>query len=100
MNKFNIEDKLKMLDKIYNLREEEIDINDIEIKEKLNKVTLEEIEISIKEDMINKESKENILNKIKLLIDNYEVKMANCLERGYKQGFKDAFELIIECLEK
>lgn len=100
MDKFEIEDELKMLDKIYNLREEEIKINDEELKKRLNGVTLSEIEQYIENNISNKETKESLLTKIELLADNYEMKMANCLEKGYKQGFKDAMNLIVDCRNK
>ena len=99
MDKFEVEGELKMLDKIYNLREEEIEVNDTKVKEKLNKVTLDEIEEYIENNVSDKETKDNIFSKIESLIDNYEIKMANCLEKGYKQGFKDAFGLILDCMK-
>lgn len=46
-----------------------------------------------------KEIKDEISSKLDLLIENYEIKMADCLENGYKQGFKDAVNLILECLK-
>lgn len=99
MGKCDIEEELRMLDKIYNIREEEININDAELRNKLNEVTLDEIKNYIENNMDNKENQENILKKLDLLIEKYEIKMANYLEKGYKQGFKDAFNLILECMK-
>ena len=44
--------------------------------------------------------KKELINKMELLIENYEIKMANCLESGYKQGFKDPVNLMQECVKK
>ncbi len=99
MGKCDIEEELRMLDKIYNIREEEININDAELRNKLNEVTLDEIKNYIENNMDNKENQENILKKLDLLIEKYEIKMANYLEKGYKQGFKDTVNLILECMK-
>ena len=99
MGKCDIEEELRMLDKIYNIREEEININDAELRNKLNEVTLDEIKNYIENNMDNKENQENILKKLDLLIEKYEIKMANYLEKGYKQGFKDAVNLILDCMK-
>ena len=93
-----VDANFEMLDKIFNAREEEISINDDKIKEKLNNVTLEELQSSIDKTIIDAEAKNKITKQLELLIENYEIKMANYLEQGYKQGFKDAFDLIMDCL--
>lgn len=99
MEKCDIEEELRMLDKIYNIREEEININDAELRNKLNEVILDEIKNYIENNMDNKENQENIFKKLDLLIEKYEIKMGNYLEKGYKQGFKDTVNLILECMK-
>ena len=88
-----------MLERIYNMRQEEIFTIDEILKRKLNDITLEEIQKDIEKNVGAKEIKDEISSKLDLLIENYEIKMADCLENGYKQGFKDAVNLILECLK-
>ena len=102
--------KLDMLDKIYNMREEDLELENKqdreELKAKLNEVKLEEIEEIIKKklDKIDKNSnineKEELLQKIEQLIENYEIQIAYYSEKNYKRGFKDAFLLYSQCLKE
>lgn len=55
-----VDANFEMLDKIFNAREEEISINDDKIKEKLNNVTLEELQSSIDKTIIDAEAKNKI----------------------------------------
>ncbi len=87
----------EMLNAIYSLREENIGLIDEDLNEKLNSVTIEEIEAKIEENVENKDKKREIVTDINNLVENYEIKMANFMEKAYKQGFKDAFNLGIEC---
>lgn len=100
-----INQKLDMLDKIYLARQEELEQEDKEMKEnlkkQLNKVSLEEIEETIQNNQfVNKEiekQKKDIIHKIELLIENYELQIAYYSEKNYKRGFKDAICLCTQC---
>ena len=105
-----INQKLDMLDKIYLARQEELEQENKEMKEnlkkQLNKVSLEEIEEVVEKQLqkiennqfANKEiEKEEIIHKIELLIENYELQIAYYSEKNYKRGFKDAICLCTQC---
>lgn len=89
-----------MIGELYNIREEEIGKNIKELKNKLNNVSEGKIQELIEKSVENVDNKEEILKKLGLLIENYEIKIASYMEEGYKQGFKDAFKLVMECIEK
>ena len=89
-----------MLDELYNIREEEIGRNIKELKNKLNNVSQEQIQKLIEKSVGNIDDRNKILKDLDLLLENYEIKMASYMEEGYKQGFKDAFKLVMECIEK
>ena len=89
-----------MLDELYNIREEEIGRNIKELKNKLNNVSQEQIQKVIEKSVENIDDRNKILKDLDLLLENYEIKMASYMEEGYKQGFKDAFKLVMECIEK
>lgn len=102
--------KLDMLDKIYNMREEELELENKQDRKnlngKLNEVKLEEIEEIIKNklDKIDKNTnineREEIIKKIEQLIENYEIQIAYYSEKNYKRGFKDAFLLYSQCVDE
>ena len=105
MDKLNENETKDVLDEIYELREEKIDINNEALKEKMHKIDFQEIKDFIQQNFNGEKADENntkkeLINKMELLIENYEIKMANCLESGYKQGFKDAVNLMQECVKK
>ena len=105
MDKLNENETKDVLDEIYELREEKININTEELKEKMHKIDLQEIKDFIQQNFNGekadeKKKKKELINKMELLIENYEIKMANCLESGYKQGFKDPVNLMQECAKK
>ena len=89
-----------MIGELYNIREEKIGKNIKELKNKLNNVSEGKIQELIEKSVENVDNKEEILKKLGLLIENYEIKIASYMEEGYKQGFKDAFKLVMECIEK
>jgi uncharacterized protein (DUF342 family) len=102
---FFMEDKtlmnsLDMLNKIYSMREEELGKCSKELQEKLNNVTMEEVQKLIESNIGSNKEKEKVLSDLDKLVENYEIKMANYQEQSYKQGFKDAFELFLECSKK
>lgn len=89
-----------MLDELYNIKEEKIGRNIKELKNKLNNVSQEQIQKLIEKSVENIDDRNKILKDLDLLLENYEIKMASYMEGGYKQGFKDAFKLVMECIEK
>ncbi len=123
-----ISQMLDMLEKIYLIREQDMENesnNDRKVlKEKLNGTRIEEIKEliinkienieNIKDRKLKKENdaeiKENyviteesnevkeIINKLELLIENYELQIAYYSEKNYKQGFKDAICLYTQCI--
>ena len=102
---FFMEDKtlmnsLDMLNKIYSMREEELGKCSKELQEKLNNVTMEEVPKLIESNIGSNKEKEKVLNDLDKLVENYEIKKANYQEQSYKQRFKDAFELFLECSKK
>ena len=100
MDKINFNKKDEMIEKIYCMREESIGIIDDTLKEKLNNITLDELEELINKNVVDVEKKDGIIKTLDLLIENYEIKMASYMKKGYEQGFKDAFELFWECMKK
>ncbi len=97
--------ELDMLEKIYNARQEDFELEnkkDREIlKEKQNNVRLENIEELIKADLengIKLGQKEELINMIEQLVENYEIEISYYSEKNYKQGFKDAVSLLMQCL--
>ena len=86
-----------ILNKLYNIREEKIGRNINELKSKLNNVSQEQLQNLIEKSIENVDNRDKILKNLDLLLENYEMKMALYMEEGYKQGFKDAFELVMEC---
>lgn len=100
MDKINLNKKDEMIEKIYDIRENSIGRLDNTLKEKLNNITLDELEEFINKNITDAEKKGEIVKSINLLIENYEIKMASYMKKGYKQGFKDAFELFWECMKE
>ncbi len=97
--------ELDMLEKIYDARQEDFELEnrkDREIlKEKQNNVRLEDIEGLIKTDLekdIKLDQKEELINMIEQLVENYEIAISYYSEKNYKQGFKDAVSLLMQCL--
>ena len=79
---FFMEDKtlmnsLDMLNKIYSMREEELGKCSKELQEKLNNVTMEEVQKLIESNIGSNKEKEKVLNDLDKLVENYEIKMAN-----------------------
>ena len=93
----NVTENLNMLNTIYQAREEELRIISEDFRKKLNDVTIEEIQNLIEKNLESSTEKRKVLNDLELLIENYEMKMSNFMENSYKQGFKDAFDLFLEC---
>lgn len=93
-------EKNSILDDIYNIKLEELSKCTEDIKEKLNNVSIEELQTVIEKNIDNIGIKNKLLDEINLLIENYEIKMIEYAENAYKQGFKDAFNLFAECLKK
>lgn len=96
-------DELNVLEKIYNARqcdfEKRANIERKELASKLNEVTLEEMEKITIETIKEQEKRQEVLEKLDQLVENYEIKMAYYMEERYKQGFKDGVNLMKECNE-
>lgn len=86
MDKINFNKKDEMIEKIYCMREESIGIIDDTLKEKLNNITLDELEELINKNVVDVEKKDGIIKSLELLIENYEIKMASYMKKGYEQG--------------
>ncbi len=98
----NINKRPDMLNKIYEFRQEDLETENSKdreaLSEILNEVKLEEIENKINELLNGKETK-YIIQKLELLIENYEIQIAYYSQKNYKQGFKDAICLCTQCLQ-
>jgi len=100
--------EIDMLDKIYCMRQEEMELESKQDRErlesKLNKVQLEKIENEIENKLIekekNKQKAKEIIKQIEQLIENYEIQISYYSEKNYKQGFKDGMGLYNQCLNK
>lgn len=94
-------EKIDMLDKIYRMRLEEMEQESNQdrkvLEPQLNKIRLEEIENQIQNKAIQKEE---IIQGIEKLIENYEIQISYYSEKNYKQGFKDGLGLYNQCLEE
>ena len=91
--------KLDMLNKIYDLRQQDFEKEDkkdrIILSKILNDIKIEDIEKSIN----NLQEEQKLAKQIELLIENYEIQIAYYSQKNYKQGFKDAMRLYTQCLE-
>ena len=101
MCEINFEEEINMLDRIYNTRlydfEKNANIDRKELANKLNNVTMEEIEKILQDNLKEQYKKQEIIGKLDKLIEDYEIKIAYYMEKRYKQGFIDAIHLIKEC---
>lgn len=90
-----------MLGKIYDARQEELQVEDKEdrviLKSELNGMELEKIEETIKSLNEDISVKEKVIKDIQKLVEDYELKIAYYSEKNYKIGFKDAFLLYKQC---
>ena len=104
MNNFDIKENIDMLDKIYTARqydfEKSANIDRKELANKLNHITIEEVEDVIQKNIEAQYKKQELMEKLDKLVENYEIKMAYYMEKGYKQGFKDGVNLLKQCQEK
>ena len=97
----NINKRPDMLNKIYELRQDEFEAENSKdrkaLSKILNEVKLEEIEDKINE--LSKKDAKSIIQKLDLLVENYEIQIAYYSQKNYKQGFKDAICLCMQCLQ-
>ena len=104
MNEFDIKENIYILDKIYTARqydfEKNANIDRKELADKLNHITIEEVEAVIQKNIEEQYKKQELMEKLDKLVENYEIKMAYYMEKGYKQGFKDGVNLLKQCQEK
>ena len=103
MKDLDIKENMDMLDKIYNARQYDLEnrasIDRKELAEKLNHITIDEVQSLIRENIQEQYKQQELIEKLDKLIENYEIKMAYYMEKGYKQGFKDGVNLIKQCSE-
>ena len=78
----------EMLNAIYSLREENIGLIDEDLNEKLNSITIEEIEAKIEENVENKDKKREIVTDINNLVENYEIKMATLWKKHISKDLR------------
>lgn len=99
-----LKEKLDMLNKIYNVRQEDLEENANEdrriLAEKLNNTSMEKIEEILKNKIKEDDERQKLLKQLDELIENYEIKMAYYAEKNYKQGFKDAIKLYMQCSQE
>ena len=101
-------EKIDMLDKIYRMRQEDIEQESKqdrkELESQLNHIQLEEIEYQIEDKLVEKQKnsneKEEIIQEIEQLIENYEIQISYYSEKNYKQGFKDGLRLYNQCIKE
>ena len=84
-----------IIEKIYNLNNEEID-NILKLKQK--EIKLKEIDYKIIEKIEKNDIKEKIKEIIKIQDENYNIKLSEYSKAMYKKGFKDGINIIIEAL--
>ena len=89
-----------MLNKLYEARQENLGKISNALQSKLNDVSLEEVQKLIQENIENNKNRDKVIKELDLLIEDYEIKMSDFMEQSYKQGFKDAFNLFVECTKK
>ena len=103
MKNVEIKEEMNMLDKIYIARqydfEEQANKDRQKLANKLNNITIEEVEAVIQENIEEQYKKQELIEKLDKLVENYEIKMAYYMEKGYKQGFKDGINLFKQCSE-
>ena len=97
MESDKLQEKSEMLGNIYEMRQETLGRVTKELQEKLKVISVEEVQEALEKVIKDSEKRKGIKDKLNELIENYEIKMAYFIEEGYKQGFKDAFNLIMEC---
>ena len=105
-NTDNIYKKLDMLGKIYEFRQDDFEAENRKDRKALSKISneidIEEIEEKINEVLNKKEQikeAKDIIEKIQLLAENYEIQIAYYSQKNYKRGFKDAICLYTQCLK-
>lgn len=97
MESDKLQEKSEMISNIYEMRQETLARVTKELQEKLKVISVEEVQEALEKVIKDSEKRKEIKDKLNELIENYEIKMAYFIEEGYKQGFKDAFNLIMEC---
>ena len=100
MDGTKLTENLEMLNKLYEARQENLGKISNVLQSKLNDVSVEEVQKLIQENIENNKNRDKVLKELDLLIEDYEIKMSDFMEQSYKQGFKDAFNLFVECTKK
>lgn len=100
MDGTKLTENLEMLNKLYEARQENLGKISNALQNKLNDVSVEEVQKLIQENIENNKNRDKVIKELDLLIEDYEIKMSDFMEQSYKQGFKDAFNLFVECTKK
>lgn len=100
MDGTKLTENLEMLNKLYEARQENLGKISNALQSKLNDVSVEEVQKLIQENIENNKNRDKVIKELDLLIEDYEIKMSDFMEQSYKQGFKDAFNLFVECTKK
>lgn len=97
----NKDKRKSMLEKLYQCKQYELEEQirkqeKQELKNVVNDVKIEEIEEMIK----NNNEVKNVIEEIKKLVEDYEMKISFYSEKYYKEGVKDGFHLCNECIKE
>lgn len=95
-------EEYNIIDKLYNLREEDsimnVQTDIITLKNKIKGIKKEEITKLINNiSQENKEIKEKLTHSIDNLVADYNIMLAYYNKKYYKQGFEDALEIERKC---
>ena len=82
MDNINLTENLDILNKIYSTREEELGKMTEILKDKLNNVTVEDVQNLIEKSLDNSKEKNKVLEDLDMLVENYEMKMSSFMENS------------------
>lgn len=87
-----------IIEKIYNLNEEEIDQILKKTQKQINQ-KIKKIDYKILEKIEDKNIKKEIIKLIEEEQENYNIKISEYNKEMYKKGFKDGINMIIEVIK-
>lgn len=104
MNQNQLSENINMLDTIYDKRqielEKEANMDRQMLATKLHPSNIEQVKEAINQYIQDQEERESILNILDEVIENYQIRAGFYNEKYYKQGFKDAIKLCLECCQE
>ena len=95
-----LENNTNILDEIFESKQEELGLLPNKVREKMHNISIEGIRDDILIKVKDEETRLDVEKALDYLTEDYEIKMSYFIENSYKKGFKDAFSLFINCLEK